>query len=68
VNHSEGHSRLKRRHIEVLQRRHDFLLAAEATDTANSYERAERAALYAALGELRAILAARASERAEAGL
>lgn len=59
MNHSEGNSPIKRRHLAVLQRRHDFLLACEATDTANSYERAERAALYAALGELKALLALR---------
>lgn len=68
MNHSEGHSRFKSRHLAVLQRRHDFLLAAEATDQANSYERAERAALYAALGELRALLALRGQERSEVAL
>jgi len=58
-----GYHRFKSRHLAVLQRRHDFLAACEATDTANSYERAERAALEAALGELRAVLEARQIER-----
>ena len=68
MNHSEGRSRLKNRHLAILQRRHDFLLACEATDTANSYERAERAALYAALGELKALLALRGRDDTEIAL
>lgn len=55
---------IRRRHIAILQRRHDFLLACEATDDANSYEKAERAALEAALGELKTIMDER--ERANA--
>ena len=51
--------RFNRRHLAVLQRRCDFLIACEATDNANSYEKAERAALQAALAELRPILDAR---------
>ena len=58
-----GYHRFKGKHLATLQRRHDFLAACEATFTANSYERAERAALEAALGELRAILDARQTER-----
>lgn len=49
-------ARFCKRHLTVLQRRHDFLVACEATDSANSYEKAERAALAAALGELKTIL------------
>lgn len=44
----------RRRHLTVLQRRANFLAACEATGSANSYEKAERAALDAALGELQA--------------
>ena len=46
----------RRRHLTVLQRRANFLAACEATGSANSYEKAERAALDAALGELRTVV------------
>lgn len=47
----------RRKHFAVLQRRANFLAACEATGSANSYEKAERAALEAALGELRTVVA-----------
>jgi len=42
-----------RRHLSVLERRCSFLAARVEAGKANSYEKAERAALEAALSELR---------------
>lgn len=44
----------RRRHLNVLERRASFLAARVEAGQANSYEKAERAALEAALAELRA--------------
>lgn len=66
MTHGEYH-RFRRKHLDLLQRRADFLAACEATGRANSYEKAERAALEAALGELRTVLEQKEKERGSNG-
>ena len=55
----------RRRHLAVLQRRANFLAACEAVGSANSYEKAERAALDAALGELRTVMTSGSEQEEE---
>lgn len=56
------HRTFKSRHLASLTRRYNFLVACEATDSANSYDKAERAALEAALPELTDILERRKND------
>jgi len=62
---TSGYRRFRRRHLTVLQRRANFLAAREATGLANSYEKAEHAALEAALGELRTVMASGPEQEVE---
>lgn len=58
----EGIGRVKRKHIETLSRRCNFLTAEDAVGRANTWERAELGALRVAIAELRDILDARVKE------